>query len=178
MRFGIAAAKARVRPGLNQVCDLDGVSLRGVGTLPRVPTVHLGSAAGSTPFLQQKIYTGPVGPPCATTIFNGGGEEPRRTPPSRSSARRGHTPPPARRQRRAGRGCRPRWAQGAGSGGPGHARKSVQPPRVSGGHRSYFFVSDKETPLLVEVARARGSHHFRARAASTKSGVSLPETKL
>jgi hypothetical protein len=36
----------------------------------------------------------------------------------------------------------------------------------------------KKTPLLVEVARARGSHHFRARAPSTKCGVSLPETSI
>ena len=43
----------------------------------------------------------------------------------------------------------------------------------------YIFVSRiKKAPLLVEVARARESHHLRARETATKSGVLLSETKI
>jgi hypothetical protein len=41
-----------------------------------------------------------------------------------------------------------------------------------------IFVSDKETHCVVEVARARGSHNFRARGTSTKNSVPLSETKI
>ena len=76
--------------------------------------------------------------------------------------------------------------EGLGAGGvallapPGHAQP-VRPPAVhSFVHQSntlYIFVSDKRTPLLIEVARSEMMRP-RGRATSTKSGVLLSETKI
>jgi hypothetical protein len=50
--------------------------------------------------------------------------------------------------------------------------------RISSARAISYLCLGLSNTALCRSARARGSHHFRARAPSTKSFVSSPETKI